>query len=124
MDNTVPQQNPNHSTNVPDPKHHGMGYGTISSYTLGFVISLVLTLAAYFIIDRDWLTGNKAVFAVVALGFAQAIFQFIYFLNLGRETKPRYNLLVFSFMVGVLAILVWGSIWIMNNLNYNMMPDQ
>jgi len=45
----------------------------------------------------------------------------IFFLHLGIESKPRWNLLVFYFMVVVLAILLYGSFWIMSNLDYRMM---
>ena len=47
-----------------------------------------------------------------------------FFLHLGKETKPRWKLYVFGFMVSVVLIIVFGSIWIMNNLNYRMTPAQ
>jgi cytochrome o ubiquinol oxidase subunit IV len=48
----------------------------------------------------------------------------VFFLHLGRETRPRWKLAVFLFMLGVILILVFGSLWIMTNLNYRMMPKQ
>ena len=41
------------------------------------------------------------------------------FLHLGQEDKPRYQLTAFNFMVLVVLILVFGSIWIMQNLDYH-----
>jgi cytochrome o ubiquinol oxidase operon protein cyoD len=49
--------------------------------------------------------------------------QLHYFLHLGDEPKPQWNLLTFGFMIGVVLILVFGTLWIMNNLNDRMMPQ-
>jgi cytochrome o ubiquinol oxidase operon protein cyoD len=57
---------------------------------------------------------------VVGLAVAQLLVQLVFFLHLGREPKPRQNLVVFLFMLLVIGILVIGSLWIMHNLNYHM----
>jgi heme/copper-type cytochrome/quinol oxidase subunit 4 len=41
------------------------------------------------------------------------------FLHLGQEAKPRYQLIAFNFMVLVVLVVVFGSIWIMQNLDYH-----
>jgi cytochrome o ubiquinol oxidase operon protein cyoD len=48
----------------------------------------------------------------------------VFFLHLGRETKPRWKLAVFVGMIIIVAILAFGSLWIMANLNYHMAPSQ
>lgn len=59
------------------------------------------------------------------LAFGQFVVQLVYFLHLGTEQKPRWKLLVFWFMIVVVLIVVVGSLWIMYNLNYNMiMPPE
>jgi cytochrome o ubiquinol oxidase operon protein cyoD len=55
------------------------------------------------------------------LALAQAIAQLVWFLHLGHESAPRWKLVAFAFMLLVLVILIVGSIWIMNNLNYHTM---
>lgn len=97
---------------------------TVHSYTVGFVLSLVLTLAAYFTVVNDVLTGKAVVMAIAGLAVAQLLVQLIFFLHLHRESKPRLNLLVFSFMLMVVGIIVIGSLWIMENLNYHMLPHE
>ncbi|HAB98272.1 MAG TPA: cytochrome o ubiquinol oxidase subunit IV [Parachlamydiales bacterium] len=110
-------------------KHHfdeppqSVEYGTARSYALGFFLSALLVLAAYFVTSERLLSGLALGLVVSALGLAQAILQLVLFLNLFREAKPRWNILVFFFMVLVVLILVLGSLWIMNHLNYNMMPE-
>jgi cytochrome o ubiquinol oxidase operon protein cyoD len=55
------------------------------------------------------------------LAVAQMIVQLVFFLHLGDEVRPRYKFASFVFMAGILIIVVGGSLWIMNNLNQNMM---
>ena len=89
------------------------------SYLIGFLLSLCLTLAAYLMVSRHTSSNGVLVFGVVCLALVQLFVQLKFFLHLGSESKPKWNLLVFGFMLGVLLILVFGSLWIMYNLNYH-----
>ncbi len=103
-----------------DPEH-----GTLRSYVTGFVTSIVLTVSAYLlVVNRGNATTGLIVKIIVALALIQFIVQLFFFLHLGKETKPRWKLFVFFFMILVVLILVFGSLWIMNNLNYRMTPSQ
>jgi cytochrome o ubiquinol oxidase subunit IV len=105
--------------NEPSQEH-----STLSSYVIGFASSIILTLTAYFlVVDQAYAGATLRVF-IVALALAQFMTQVVFFLHLGRETKPRWKLLVFTGMVTVVLILVSGSLWIMSNLNYRMSPTQ
>lgn len=99
-------------------------YAGLKKYALGFIVCIVLTLASFIIGLERLLTGNAFVWAVAILAVVQAIVQLVLFLHLGDEEKPRLNLLVFFFMILVLIIVVVGTLWIMQNLNYQMMPMQ
>lgn len=103
---------------------HDAGHGSYVSYTIGFLLSIALTLAAYFLVVDKLLAGSALVAAIMGLAVAQLFVQLVFFLHLGRESKPRWNLMVFGFAVLVVAIVVLGSIWIMENLDYNMMPEE
>jgi len=96
---------------------------SVRSYVTGFVLSVLLTLAAYFIVTKHLLTRGT-VAAIIALAIIQLFVQLVYFLHLGRESKPRWNLMVFAMAAIVVLILVLGSLWIMNHLNYHMSPEQ
>lgn len=109
--------------NYVDEPPQSVEYGTARSYVLGFFISALLVLAAYFVTVQHIFSGLMLGLVVCSLGLAQAFLQLVLFLNLLREPKPRWNILVFLFMVLVVLILVFGSLWIMNHLNYNMMPE-
>lgn len=99
--------------------------GSLRSYLIGFVGSLLLTLTAYFLVTEHVLSGTGLLVAILGLALAQLFVQLVCFLHLGRESSPRWNLLVFGFMLIVLLILVLGTLWIMDNLDYHMMtPTQ
>jgi cytochrome o ubiquinol oxidase operon protein cyoD len=105
---------------------HSPIQGSYKSYVIGFLLSLACTLIAYTLVTHNALSGKWALAILVAvLALIQFFTQMTLFLHLGHESKPKYKLLVFGFMVTVVLILVSGSIWIMYNLNYHMMtPSQ
>jgi len=111
-----------HHDPLMDPPQKGE-YGSLQSYVLGFLISLVLTLAAYILVVQRIFTDWMLDLAVAILAIAQALLQLALFLNLAKEAKPRWKLIVFLFMVLIVVILVFGSLWIMNHLNYNLMAE-
>ncbi len=94
----------------------------LKSYVWGFVLSLVLTLAAYFSVSCKILPYTPLLCTILALAIIQTTVQLILFLHLGEEKKPYWHLLTFLFMLSILIIIVLGSLWIMAYLNYNTMP--
>lgn len=96
----------------------------LTTYATGFVFSVILTLVAYYAVTQHAFSHTVLIAYIIGLALIQFVVQLLFFLHLGEDVKPRYKVLVFSFMVLVVAILVGGSLWIMNNLNYRMMPNQ
>jgi cytochrome o ubiquinol oxidase subunit IV len=93
----------------------------VNAYIIGFVSSVATTLIAYaLVVNRVWPTG-VLIIVIAALAVVQLAIQLIFFLHLGEEKGPRWKLVTFSFALIVVGILVVGSLWIMDNLNYNMM---
>ncbi len=93
----------------------------LRSYVAGFLLSAVLTLTAYYLVVNKTIYGWSLIYAVMALAVVQLAVQLIFFLHLRHEKEPRWNLLVFDFMMLVLAVLVIGSLWIMKHLSYHTM---
>jgi cytochrome o ubiquinol oxidase subunit IV len=105
-----------HESPTASDKHQG--HGSVASYVTGFVLSVVLTLAAYVLVANKLLSGGLLVAAIVGLAIAQLFVQLLFFLHLGSESKPRWNLTALLFAAMVVVILVIGSLWIMYNLDY------
>ena len=97
-------------------------HSTARTYTIGFVWALVLTNAAFITVQLGLANGWLLVLLLTILAVGQLWIQLHFFLHLGRESKPRWNLMMFLFAVLVVGILVFGSLWIMNNLGYHNMP--
>lgn len=104
-------------------KHHAEG--SYLSYVIGFVLSVITTLAAYLLVVNDVLPQEILMYTVVAIALIQLFVQLVFFLHLGK--KNRWKLVTFLFAFLVVLIVVVGSLWIMHNLDYNMMtmpPEQ
>lgn len=98
----------------------------VKNLVIGFILSLMLTIAAYLAVTNagDGLSNRTLICMIVGLALTQLLVQLLFFLHLGREEKPRLNLIVFAFMLVVVGIVAGGSLWIMHNLNYHMMPEE
>lgn len=97
---------------------------TLVSYVSGFVLSILLTLGAYIAVTQHDFAGTVLVAVIIGLAIVQVLVQLFFFLHLGQETRPRWKLAVLLFMLVILGILVFGSLWIMQNLNYHMMSPE
>jgi cytochrome o ubiquinol oxidase subunit IV len=99
---------------------------TLWGYCKGFGLSVLLTLAAYWLVVLQMFADNPPLerfillAVLVVLALVQFSVQLVYFLHLAHGTRPRWNLLVFWAMVLVVVILAFGSLWIMQNLGYHM----
>jgi cytochrome o ubiquinol oxidase operon protein cyoD len=84
-----------------------------------------LTLIAFYLVGNHSFSSTGLKLVVLLLAVIQLFVQTVFFLHLGKESKPRWNLIVFGFAVMVVFIVVVGSLWIMNNLGYHMAsPEQ
>ncbi|HEX7041737.1 MAG TPA: cytochrome o ubiquinol oxidase subunit IV [Patescibacteria group bacterium] len=97
----------------------------ISTYVLGFLMSVILTLLAYFLaVTKTSFDSFILIVIFMVLALIQLIVQLVFFLHMANESRPRWNLLFFMTTLGGILILIVGSIWIMYHLNYNMTPQQ
>ena len=88
---------------------------------IGFVLSLIFTGSLFLIGQPCLLKGLPLLIGILGLSCMGACVQLFLFLHLGLENKPHWNLITFLFMLLILVVIVLGSLWIMYNLNYNMM---
>lgn len=105
---------------TPKPKEHG----TAASYIVGFILSLIFTVIPYYLVVNKTITGNALLITILGFAFIQMLIQIFFFLHLGRGPKPLYNVVFFVATAGLIAVVVGGSIFIMNNLYQNMSPSE
>ncbi len=95
---------------------------TLKLYIVGFFGSLGLTGISFSLTAWEVFPKEILIPVLVLLALAQATTQLVFFMHMGKEEKPRWMTLVFSFMVLVLLIVLVGSIWIISDLNHRVMP--
>lgn len=99
----------------------GLGKKTLSGYLKGFILSLIFTVLAFWIVGVRAFSEAGMIAAIMILAVAQLIVQVIFFLRLNGQGEGKWNMMSFLFTIFVAFVLIGGSIWIMWNLNYNMM---
>lgn len=94
---------------------------TLPSYLTGLFLSFVLTAIAFHAVEKHSLSNENLYILITALAVAQLFAQVICFLRLNTTKEGQWNTLPFLFTFIVVFVVVGGSLWIMWNLNYNMM---
>lgn len=95
--------------------------GKLKIYVIGFILSIICTLLAFGLVETHALIPQTLYLAVILLGVIQLVVQIFCFLRLNTSAEEgRWNLVTLLFTLVVVAIVVTGSLWIMYNLNYNM----
>jgi cytochrome o ubiquinol oxidase subunit IV len=111
---------------VPGELPEGLAESTLGAelrrYVAGLVISAVLTAAAFLSVGTHLIYGPGIVMAVVVFGLAQVGIHLVFFLHLTTAPDNTNNALALAFGFLIVCLIVFGSIWIMYNLNHNMMP--
>ncbi|HVZ12272.1 MAG TPA: cytochrome o ubiquinol oxidase subunit IV [Patescibacteria group bacterium] len=97
-------------------------HGSFKSYIIGFLLSVIVTLCSYFIVVNHLVPRDAATTIILTLAGFQLVVQLVFFLHLYKESGPRWNLVIFISTIGIVFLVVIGSIWIMYHLNNNMTP--
>ncbi|MDN5249224.1 cytochrome o ubiquinol oxidase subunit IV [Bartonella sp. TP] len=100
---------------------HGV---TISGYLLGFILAVLLTLLSFIPVLKDlfhqWTASSKIMY-LLGLAIIQMLVQVFYFLHLNEGPDAKWNLGTFGFGVVCVTIIIGGTWWAIQHLNYNMM---
>ena len=96
---------------------------TIESYIIGFILSLIFTLIPYNMVINHSVSGTSLLLTILGFAVLQMLVQVLFFLHLGRGPKPMYNVGFFVSTIGIILVVVGGSIVIINNLHYHKLPS-
>ncbi len=103
---------------------------TLKTYIAGFILSLILTFLAYILVlihvnsYHEQIPHEILLPIILIIALIQLFVQLVFFLHLGQEPAPRWNVVFFISTFGAVVVVIVASIWIMNHLNYNMTPKQ
>ncbi|MBV8936293.1 MAG: cytochrome o ubiquinol oxidase subunit IV [Alphaproteobacteria bacterium] len=92
------------------------------SYTAGLVLAILLTIVSFVVAQTNLLWPPGIPVGLIVLAFAQIGVHLVFFLHLGSGPDNTNNILALAFGVLIVFLLIAGSIWIIANLNWNMLP--
>jgi len=91
------------------------------SYTAGLVLAILLTITSFVVAQTNLLWPPGIPVGLMVLAFAQIGVHLVFFLHLGSGPDHTNNLLALAFGILAVFLVIAGSIWIIANLNWNMM---
>ena len=92
------------------------------SYTVGFGFAVLLTIASFFVAQTNLLWDPGIAIGLVVLAFAQILVHLVFFLHLGTGPEHTNNIVALAFGLWIVFLVIAGSVFIIGNLNANMMP--
>jgi cytochrome o ubiquinol oxidase subunit IV len=94
----------------------------IQTYLIGLALSALLTIAAFYFAQSQWLWGPSIPVALSVLAVAQIGVHLVFFLHLTTAPDNVNNTLALAFGTLIVALVIGGTLWIMYHMNMNMPP--
>ena len=120
MTDTHYDRAPGDASALPDVER-GTSSGVLV-YTIGLVLAVVLTAMSFWVANTSLLWALGVPMGLVVLAIAQMGVHLVFFLHITSAPDNTNNVLALAFGVLIVFLVVVGSLWIMTNLNDNMMP--
>ena len=91
-------------------------------YTTGLFLAVLLTATSFWVANTSLLWPPGVPLGLAVLAIAQMGVHLVFFLHITTGPDNTNNVLALAFGVLIVALVIAGSVWIMDNLNANMMP--
>lgn len=95
---------------------------SVQVYVIGLVLASVLTVASFYVAGAKFIWGPGIPVALIVLAVAQIGVHLAFFIHITTAPDNTNNVLALAFGVLIVALIVGGSIWIMDHLASNLMP--
>lgn len=100
---------------------HQADHGSIKSYLVGFVLSVVLTVIPFWAVMTGQFEKVTTIWLVVVMAIVQVVVHLKYFLHLNFSEAGRANTFAFLFTALIIVMVVGLSVWILYSANAMMM---
>jgi cytochrome o ubiquinol oxidase operon protein cyoD len=108
---------------APGDEHAEGGAGLrVLGYLIGLGLAILLTATSIFVAGTDLVWEPSIPVALVVLAIAQMGVHLVFFLHITTGPDNTNNVLALAFGILIVILVMGGSLWIMANLNHNMMP--
>jgi cytochrome o ubiquinol oxidase operon protein cyoD len=94
----------------------------VLGYLTGLGLALLLTVTSFFVAGTDLVWEPSIPVALAVLAIAQMGVHLVFFLHITTGPDNTNNVLALAFGILIVILVMGGSLWIMANLNHNMMP--
>jgi cytochrome o ubiquinol oxidase operon protein cyoD len=91
-------------------------------YLVGLGLAVLITATSFFIAGTDLVWQPSIPVALIVLAIAQMGVHLVFFLHITTGPDNANNVLALAFGLLIVFLVIGGSLWIMANLNHNMMP--
>jgi cytochrome o ubiquinol oxidase subunit IV len=92
-------------------------------YTVGLGLAIILTATSFWAASTPLLWAPGVALGLAVLAVAQMGVHLVFFLHITTGPDNTNNVLALAFGLLIVTLVVAGSLWIMANLNANMMPS-
>jgi cytochrome o ubiquinol oxidase subunit IV len=94
----------------------------VRTYLIGLGLAILLTIASFWAAQTHLIYGPGISVAIVVLAIAQMGIHLVFFLHITTAPDNTNNVLALAFGMLIACLVIFGSLWIMANLNRNMLP--
>ena len=93
-------------------------------YTTGLALAVLLTATSFWVANTTLLWGPGVSIGLIVLAIAQMGVHLVFFLHVTTGPDNTNNVLALAFGLLIVFLVIAGSVWIMTNLNDNLMPPE
>src|SRR5262249_12859099 len=93
------------------------------SYTTGLFLAMLLTATSFWVANTSLIWGPGVAMGLIVLAIAQMGIHLVFFLHITTAPDNTNNVLALAFGILIVFLVIAGSVWIMKDLNHNMMAS-
>jgi cytochrome o ubiquinol oxidase operon protein cyoD len=106
-----------------DERPEGEGIAqSVRGYLIGLGFATMFTIVSFFIAGTTLVWGPSIPVALCVLAIGQMGVHLVFFLHITTGPDNVNNVMALAFGVLIVLLVIAGSLWIMANMNHNMMP--
>jgi cytochrome o ubiquinol oxidase operon protein cyoD len=94
----------------------------VRGYLIGLALATLLTICSFAIVHAKFVWAPAVPVAILVFAIAQMGVHLVFFLHITTGPDNTNNVMALAFGVLFVVLVVGGSVWIMSNMNSNMMP--
>ena len=94
----------------------------VRTYLIGLALAVLLTALSFWLPQTQLVWGPGIPVALIVFAIAQMVVHLVFFLHITTAPDNTNNVLALAFGVLIVLLVIGGSLWIMANMNHNMMP--